>query len=239
MAITQRYITLPLQGLAQSQTKVTSSCVAFTIMEITGCYGSDVMDVVEMKYVPLELDYAMKWGHWGDTEFCPEGSFAYGFRIKVEDSTAKDDTALNGIRLICRSPGDVGSDGVFPKKKAWEANITSTVQKWGTWRGRMEGQKINFRIYIFSNLLILFADRQKGIFNQTNSRLEADTRLCESTPTSGLGSTFTKIFWSSWGRVICGIQTRVEEHLPIYEDDTALNDVRMFCCELDPDYLYF
>jgi len=196
------------------------------------------MDDVEMKYVPLEIDYAMKWGAWGDTEFCPEGTFAYGFRIKVEDSTAKDDTALNGITLMCRYPGDVGSEGIFPKKKAWEANITSTVQKWGSWKGR----RTCYRGFLTA--VRMRTERNRGIFMDDTAAndLEMECNWSPKGRLKGGGTYWGK--WSSWeecpqGRIICGIQTRVEDGLPIYEDDTALNDVRMFCCELDPDYLYF
>merc|ERR1719348_2475007 len=42
------------------------------------------------------------WGSWGPIEFCPEGSFAYGYQMKVEPPCGDcDDTVLNTIRLLC------------------------------------------------------------------------------------------------------------------------------------------
>ena len=52
------------------------------------------------------------WGDWGKVEYCPEGKWAVGFKLKTERSQGDgDDTALNGIALKC-------SDGKW---------ITSTV----------------------------------------------------------------------------------------------------------------
>ena len=34
-------------------------------------------------HITLALDWAMNWGTWGPQEFCPEGTFAYAFEIKV------------------------------------------------------------------------------------------------------------------------------------------------------------
>ena len=43
------------------------------------------------------------WGKWGDSEFCPEGSWAGGFQLKNEPSCGDicDDTALNAVKLVC------------------------------------------------------------------------------------------------------------------------------------------
>ena len=42
------------------------------------------------------------WGSWGHTEWCPHGTFANKFDLKIEsDQGSGDDTALNAIRLLC------------------------------------------------------------------------------------------------------------------------------------------
>ncbi|KAM9309944.1 LOW QUALITY PROTEIN: vitelline membrane outer layer protein 1 homolog [Pholidichthys leucotaenia] len=47
------------------------------------------------------------WGRWTWSEMCPENFYAVGFSIRVETSQGKgDDTALNGIRIICAKNGD-------------------------------------------------------------------------------------------------------------------------------------
>lgn len=43
------------------------------------------------------------WGDWGAFDWCPEGSWAMGFNLKVDHSQGQGDgTAVNGIRLYCR-----------------------------------------------------------------------------------------------------------------------------------------
>lgn len=42
-------------------------------------------------------------GDWGKSEWCPEGHYAYGFRLKVEaNQKGGDDTGVNGIKLHCK-----------------------------------------------------------------------------------------------------------------------------------------
>lgn len=43
------------------------------------------------------------WGDWGHEDWCDDGHFAYGFRIKVEAiQGGGDDTGVNGILLHCK-----------------------------------------------------------------------------------------------------------------------------------------
>merc|ERR1712080_376224 len=58
----------------------------------------------------LNPEAGSNWGDWGRLEFCPEGSWAAGFQLKVEKDCGAmcDDTALNGVRLFCT--GVDGSD---------------------------------------------------------------------------------------------------------------------------------
>lgn len=65
-----------------------SSCPA--VLASTGVAVASVVveDVrAEETHLTLVLDWAMNWGVWGPEEFCPKGTFAYAFQIKVTTSS--------------------------------------------------------------------------------------------------------------------------------------------------------
>lgn len=50
----------------------------------------------------IQPDVNTHWGDWGVAEWCPHGTFALRFDQRVQGKQYKgDDTALNGIALIC------------------------------------------------------------------------------------------------------------------------------------------
>ncbi|XP_071522314.1 vitelline membrane outer layer protein 1-like [Panulirus ornatus] len=178
-------------------------------------------------YIILALDWAMNWGEWGPQVFCPPDTFTYAFQLKVETEDAFDDTAMNGIELYCRSLRDVGQGGAPPRKDAREFGITSTVDPWGDWMGKRECPQ-----GLLTGLKMK-SEEDQGIFDDTAAN-DLEMQCDWSTYTmNGGGDHWGK--WSSWvscpeGMAICGIETRVESQTAT--DDTALNDVRMFCCDV-------
>nr|XP_045611200.1 vitelline membrane outer layer protein 1-like [Procambarus clarkii] len=195
---------------------------------ILGVVGGGRQLLQDDLHIALNLDWAMNWGEWGPEAFCPDGTFAYAFDIKVETEGSADDTSMNGITLYCRALADVGHDGVPPKKDAKEFSITSTVQRWGDWRGRQacpEGLLTGLKMK---------SEAYQGILEDDTAANDLEMQCDWSTFTlSGGGNE-----WGDWsdfatcpdGWAICGIQTKVEADSAT--DDTALNNVIMFCCEL-------
>ena len=54
-----------------------------------------------------DLEFVGLWGTFGAWQFCPAGSFVGGVSVQIEpDQGLSDDTAMNGIKLACFTPGD-------------------------------------------------------------------------------------------------------------------------------------
>lgn len=181
------------------------------------------------------------WGTWGAWQYCPKGSFASGYSMKVEASRGPDgdDTAVNGIKLYCTNV-----------KGTRTSNITSKVGPWGTWREgtncpvssfiqsvAMKYEKhatdiddtgtTSIRFKCTNGALIQASGTMKwgtwGPFIKCPSKeLRIDTKNKE-----GKIVTIVKMFQTA----VNGIRTRVERSLGD-GDDTALNGVEYSCAIL-------
>uniref|UniRef100_A0A8B9QCN8 Vitelline membrane outer layer protein 1 homolog n=1 Tax=Apteryx owenii TaxID=8824 RepID=A0A8B9QCN8_APTOW len=132
-------------------------------------------------------------------------------RPQVEEPQGSgDDTGLNAIRLLCGGTG----------------TVTSSQGAWGKW-GRTQfcprGHLVAFR---------LRTEERQGRGDDTAANA-LDFRCSQGHLLQGAGTP-----WGSWGAWsppcapggICGLQTRVEPPQG-RGDDTALNNVRFFCCQ--------
>ena len=125
-----------------------------------------------------------------------------------------DDSALNGICLICSQGG----------------TVCSTVGPWGSWRTsrtRLSG----------FNAFKMKYERKQGRRGD-DSGANAVRLYANSYANSYYGyNTSNEGKWGKWsgsmkcmsGTVICGIRTRVERNQG-RGDDTALNGVQFKCC---------
>ncbi|XP_034971858.2 vitelline membrane outer layer protein 1-like [Zootoca vivipara] len=151
-----------------------------------------------------------EWGKWGKIEYCPSG-YAYGFSLKVQGKQGgtTDDTSLNGIRLHC-SKGEV---------------VQSTVGPLGEWTKIQDCPKD----YLVSFALRVEANQKIGDDTAANN---IQFNCGDGTGLEGKGLDFGT--YGPWSKrctagSICGIQTKVE--IGSSNDETALNDVRFFCCD--------
>jgi len=64
------------------------------------------------------------WGDWKGMKMCPEDFFVSTFNVRFDDCDDCDDTALNGLEMVCRH------------KRYWDRREEVTVYdgKWGEWR---------------------------------------------------------------------------------------------------------
>ncbi|NXE51494.1 VMO1 protein, partial [Casuarius casuarius] len=161
----------------------------------------------------LTVPNGSPWGTWGKAHFCPKGH-AKGFELKVEPFQGfwlfGDDTALNGIRLLC-------TDGT---------TIESSVGPWGTWT---KAQLCS------SNKMVSFSLRvepQQHLLDDT--AVNNVMFLCsDGTQLEGQGLSGGQ--FGPWSKscnpkAICGLKTKMEEPRG-KGDDTAVNDVEIYCCD--------
>ncbi|XP_077077469.1 vitelline membrane outer layer protein 1-like isoform X2 [Siphateles boraxobius] len=171
----------------------------------------------------LTVTNGMTWGLWGCKSMCPRGRYAAGFSLRVEkpSSVIYDNTALNGIRLHCvsRSKESSGSHDY--------TTIESDLGNWGEWTDIKwcgSGFLKDFQLRVQSDQGFGFDDTAAN-----NIRFTCSDGFFLQGKSTNWGD------WGNWspkckGTGICGIQTRIEDPRGI-RDDTALNDVRMFCCD--------
>ncbi|XP_074427467.1 vitelline membrane outer layer protein 1 homolog [Larus michahellis] len=160
----------------------------------------------------ISVDNGGPWGDWGDPEFCPKGTYANGFQLKVEPRKGffGDDTGLNGVRLFCGGRGTVtSSEG---PRGAWSLPMTCDPGH----------HVVAFRLRV---------EPPRGLWDDTAAN-NMDVTCSDGSVLEGLGGLAGT--WGNWsvpcpqGRV-CGLRTRLE---PPQRggDDTGLNDLRLFCC---------
>uniref|UniRef100_A0A8C5R971 Vitelline membrane outer layer protein 1 n=1 Tax=Leptobrachium leishanense TaxID=445787 RepID=A0A8C5R971_9ANUR len=165
--------------------------------------------------VCLKVPNGGPWGAWGDIQKCPPESVAKGFALKKEQPHGNgDDTAVNGIRLYC-----CPCNGDTP-----QTLITSSQGPWGIWTAP---------IFCSSGYLVSFTMKVEP------SQGAGDTTVVNNFKfqcSSGQELEGSGLPWGSYGPQssscplgICEIKTKVEGY-QLSRDNTALNDVKFFCC---------
>jgi len=150
------------------------------------------------------------WGYWRKPAMCPTG--VYGFRLQVEAGGRDnwDDSALNGIELVCK-------DG---KKQ----QIKGDHGRWKNWKFCKRGQHmigLNFRSE---------HDQDDGDDTAGNN---VQMRCTDDQVLDGEGERWGR--WDGWkicpGRsFMCGVEAKIEQHHGHRYDDTGLNQVKLICC---------
>ncbi|XP_062255344.1 vitelline membrane outer layer protein 1 homolog isoform X2 [Platichthys flesus] len=162
----------------------------------------------------LTVPNGQQFGTWRRPEMCPDQYFAVGFSTRVEPKQGGgDDTAMNGIRLICGKDGDRTHI------------VESHPGFWGEWSNPQ---------YCPGGVLTCFQLRVATLQGNDDDTAVNNIKFRCSNGHELEGS---GLDWGGYGRWsqdcvnggICGIETKVEE-LQGEEDDTALNDVRFRCC---------
>ncbi|XP_073681088.1 vitelline membrane outer layer protein 1-like [Garra rufa] len=170
----------------------------------------------------LTVPNGIGWGTWGDRDMCPLGMYAAGFSLKVDtvDGLPGDLTAVNGIRLHCINVLD-RSLNLYHNY----ASVRSEVGSWGRWT------EIKWCHSGFLTAFQLRVEKYQGAGDDTaatNIKFKCSQGFLEGDG-RGWGD------WGDWsqtceGKGICGIKTNIEKPQEAL-DDSALDDVRMYCCD--------
>ncbi|XP_058504162.1 vitelline membrane outer layer protein 1 homolog [Solea solea] len=165
----------------------------------------------------LFVNNGEKFGNWTWPEMCPENFFAVGFSLRVESKQyGSDDTALNGVRLICSQD----------EERSFLYYVESHTGYFGEWSHPQ---------YCPTGVLTAFQIRvepHRGLFGDDTAANNIKFR-CSSNPTlEGPGMDWGEYgYWSEdcTDGGICGIETKMEDYQYAL-DDSTLNDVRFHCC---------
>ncbi|XP_032124616.1 vitelline membrane outer layer protein 1 homolog isoform X1 [Sapajus apella] len=165
----------------------------------------------------IEVTNGGPWGDWAWPEMCPQGFFASGFSLKVEPPQGGpgDDTALNGIRLHCACGNVLGNAHAIESKSG----------RWGEWSEPLWCPGGGY--------LVAFSFRVEAPlpYGDDTAANNVRFRCSDGEELQGPG-----LNWGDFGnwsspcpKGVCGLQTKIEGPRGP-SDDTALNDVRFFCC---------
>lgn len=172
------------------------------------------------------------YGNTWSTSWCPEGTYAAGYRQRVERGQGSgDDTALNAISLFCKVPGE-------PRTSQ---TITPHPGEWGDWSNAATCATRNGAPnFIIGGNIKLEAmqggDHWYRPFDNSHDDTAANSvhMQCES----GVAEADLEGKWGEWypqqtcpaNTAVCGISVRFEAKQG-KGDDTGLNGVKLYCCE--------
>jgi len=173
------------------------------------------------------------WGTWGSWERCSPGAKVISFQIQVEPWDAwdgfTDDSCMNSIKFVCGDP----ATGIPTQM------ITSKQGPFGRYRNMHYCPTNSFAVGFMLRVV------------------EDETALVDDTATNNLrilcfGSTtgYMELDGENWGQwtnpracspleYICGLQTQVQDNQGVGGDDTALNNIKVECCDLSKEDLVY
>lgn len=159
------------------------------------------------------------FGDWSQKVYCPNGSYAVGFSLQIEESCGGgcDDTALNGVRILC-------SNGT---------TVESGHRVWGGWRPPQECAA-GEAAYAYSLGVEHYLGGKEDDTSANSLKVRCRKIGSYDVPTADLAihGPFADT-WTAWARcpvnsMIVGLLTR-DEKSQGSGDDTATNDVMFIC----------
>jgi len=167
-----------------------------------------------------------EFGDWGEFEYCEEGTYVIGMRLKTEPNQGcGDDAALNGISFMCGVIGETQQVLHSPERQ-----LQSLTGIWGDWGASYE---------CHNSYAVGFQLRSEEFQHDNDDSAANNLRIfCSNSMTYLEGS---GLDWGDWtepqrcpvGWAMCGLRTQVQSSQGGNIDDTALNNLDVQCCELN------
>ncbi|XP_045115551.1 vitelline membrane outer layer protein 1-like isoform X2 [Portunus trituberculatus] len=209
-------------GVRQMKLALVMMCVLLT-PPTTARQGDDNQlndEGVVGELIPGTMEGNYSKVEWGPRAYCPQGSFAFAFRLKTEPIMLLGDfTGLNGISLYCQ---DKNTGKLKP-------SVTSRVGRWGLWgdifmcsEGFLKGVKMRVEQPWeaprgdksgANNLAMQCQDEEIMIGDGTKRGQWGEWHLCPEKS------------------AICGLATHVVPPQPLLTDDVSLISAAFYCCQ--------
>ncbi len=161
------------------------------------------------------------WGSWSNPVYCPPGTWAGGYSMRVEPSRPKnDDTAMNAIALYC-----------YNRTGSLVQRISPHPGYWGYWGEAVSCSKNNF----FTHFRLKGEGTLPPGGDDTSVNSVAFRCSNGATLEGGNGGPFGN--WWEWqfppnnNSAICGVKARTESPQG-NGDDTALNSLEFSFCTI-------
>ena len=167
-------------------------------------------------------------GDWELPKICSENKFVNGYQLIFEQnwingiSQWSDFTGLNGIRIFCSDMNFLGNeelrpgDGPFPQY--FQTQIVcgsdgknSFIIGYELYLGGEKDGALGIKGICsdFYGENVIYVDKGEFDFN-----VQKESATCPP------------------GTIVCGMQLRIEVNQGTFSDDSALNDLRVFCCRV-------
>jgi hypothetical protein len=160
------------------------------------------------------------WGKWSNTVYCPPGTWAGGYSMRVEPSKPhNDDTSMNAIALYC-----------YDRNGSLIQRISPHEGYWGYWGEAVNCSRNNFFTHFRLKIERPLPEGDDTSVNSVAFRC-SDGLMLEG----GNGGPFGR--WHDWifppannyKSAICGVKARTEAPQGS-GDDTALNSLEFTYC---------
>ena len=163
----------------------------------------------------LESGISSGIGYWRSWELCPNGSFAIGFNLKIDNDI--DISGINTIKLICNDVSNTQIVSFDGEKGSWGNNVYCPNNS------RFVSFDYKFDPYTGSSQ----PDDSSG--NSVYFYCEDNTEL---RPTlEGVDGTWIGRKNCAVNYAICGLIVQYQDNQGT-KDDTALNNFKFYCCSV-------